>query len=131
MDIVIVLDGSNSIYPWSPMNAFLQKLIPALDIGPKTTQVTSCFSGHNDDLVLIHMFCFVCLFVSWSLPKKMYALSYQVSVIQYGVDNQFEFKLNQYETKDQVLDAVSRITQKFGTSTNTFGAIRYARLVLQ
>lgn len=39
MDIVIVLDGSNSIYPWEPMNKFLQKLIPSLDIGPKSTQV--------------------------------------------------------------------------------------------
>lgn len=40
MDIVIVLDGSNSIFPWNPMNEFLQKLIPGLDIGPKSTQVT-------------------------------------------------------------------------------------------
>ncbi|KAM4616337.1 integrin alpha-2-like isoform 2-T2 [Polymixia lowei] len=40
MDIVIVLDGSNSIYPWTPMNAFLQKLIPELDIGPQSTQVS-------------------------------------------------------------------------------------------
>ena len=39
MDIVIVLDGSNSIYPWEPMNMFLEKLIPALDIGPQSTQV--------------------------------------------------------------------------------------------
>lgn len=39
MDIVIVLDGSNSIYPWPPMTAFLQKLIPSLDIGPQSTQV--------------------------------------------------------------------------------------------
>lgn len=39
MDIVIVLDGSNSIYPWQPMTAFLQKLIPSLDIGPQSTQV--------------------------------------------------------------------------------------------
>lgn len=42
MDIVIVLDGSNSIYPWGPMNEFLQKLLPELDIGPKNTQVMSC-----------------------------------------------------------------------------------------
>lgn len=41
MDIVIVLDGSNSIYPWEPMTAFVQKLIPSLDIGPQSTQVTS------------------------------------------------------------------------------------------
>ncbi|XP_049907634.1 integrin alpha-2 [Epinephelus moara] len=40
MDIVIVLDGSNSIYPWEPMTAFLTKLIPGLDIGPKNTQVS-------------------------------------------------------------------------------------------
>ena len=42
MDIVIVLDGSNSIYPWDPMNEFLQKLLPELDIGPQNTQVMSC-----------------------------------------------------------------------------------------
>lgn len=41
MDIVIVLDGSNSIYPWEPMTAFIQKLIPSLDIGPQNTQVTA------------------------------------------------------------------------------------------
>lgn len=40
MDIVIVLDGSNSIYPWGPMNVFLEKLIPALDIGAQRTQVS-------------------------------------------------------------------------------------------
>lgn len=40
MDIVIVLDGSNSIYPWAPMTAFLEKLISKLDIGPGSTQVT-------------------------------------------------------------------------------------------
>lgn len=39
MDIVIVLDGSNSIYPWKPMTDFLLKLIPSLDIGPQNTQV--------------------------------------------------------------------------------------------
>ncbi|KAM7018333.1 integrin alpha-2 [Tautogolabrus adspersus] len=87
MDIVIVLDGSNSIYPWDPMNVFLQKLIPTLDIGPQNTQV---------------------------------------SVIQYAVDTQFEFRLNQYKTKDEVLAAASTITQKYGSSTNTFHAIRFA-----
>nr|XP_019954569.1 PREDICTED: integrin alpha-2 [Paralichthys olivaceus] len=87
MDIVIVLDGSNSIYPWEPMNDFLKKLIPALDIGPKNTQV---------------------------------------SVIQYGVNPKFEFKLNDYKTKEDVLNAVSGITQMYGHSTNTFQAIEYA-----
>lgn len=87
MDIVIVLDGSNSIYPWKPMTDFLQKLIPSLDIGPQNTQV---------------------------------------SVIQYAVDPKFEFKLNDYKTKDEVVAAASRIRQMYGQSTNTFHAIQYA-----
>ncbi|XP_015238105.1 PREDICTED: integrin alpha-2 [Cyprinodon variegatus] len=40
MDIVIVLDGSNSIFPWKPMTDFLLKLIPSLDIGPQSTQMS-------------------------------------------------------------------------------------------
>uniref|UniRef100_A0A669DYP0 Integrin subunit alpha 2 n=1 Tax=Oreochromis niloticus TaxID=8128 RepID=A0A669DYP0_ORENI len=39
MDIVIVLDGSNSIFPWEPIVEFLKKLLPTLDIGPQSTQV--------------------------------------------------------------------------------------------
>uniref|UniRef100_A0A673N7M3 Integrin alpha-2-like n=1 Tax=Sinocyclocheilus rhinocerous TaxID=307959 RepID=A0A673N7M3_9TELE len=39
-DIAIVLDGSNSIYPWEPIVAFLKKLLENLDIGPQSTQVT-------------------------------------------------------------------------------------------
>uniref|UniRef100_A0AAQ4RIY4 Integrin subunit alpha 2 n=1 Tax=Gasterosteus aculeatus aculeatus TaxID=481459 RepID=A0AAQ4RIY4_GASAC len=89
MDIVIVLDGSNSIYPWAPINEFLRKLIPSLDIGPRNTQV---------------------------------------SVIQYGVNPKFELKLNQYKTKDEVMTAASKIIQVYGTSTNTFRAIKFASL---
>ncbi|XP_028830342.1 integrin alpha-2 [Denticeps clupeoides] len=40
MDIAIVLDGSNSIYPWPPVVRFLTELIKSLDIGPTTTQVS-------------------------------------------------------------------------------------------
>ncbi|KAG1970863.1 integrin alpha-2 [Pimephales promelas] len=40
MDIAIVLDGSNSIYPWEPIVAFLKKLLENLDIGPQSTQVS-------------------------------------------------------------------------------------------
>ncbi|XDV53921.1 hypothetical protein PO909_022316 [Leuciscus waleckii] len=40
MDIAIVLDGSNSIYPWGPIVAFLKKLLENLDIGPQSTQVS-------------------------------------------------------------------------------------------
>jgi len=44
MDIAIVLDGSNSIYPWEPIVAFLKKLLENLDIGPQSTQasLTTC-----------------------------------------------------------------------------------------
>lgn len=87
MDIVIVLDGSNSIYPWEPMTDFLKKLMPSLDIGPQKTQV---------------------------------------SVIQYAVDPKFEFRLNDYKTKDELVAAASRITQMYGQLTNTFKAIQYA-----
>ena len=39
MDIAIVLDGSNSIWPWPPVVGFLKKLLENLDIGPDNTQV--------------------------------------------------------------------------------------------
>ncbi|XP_051923138.1 integrin alpha-2 isoform X2 [Hippocampus zosterae] len=87
MDIVIVLDGSNSIYPWAPMREFIEKLLPSLEIGPQNTQV---------------------------------------SVIQYAVDSKIEFTLNQYRTKEQLLNAASKLTQMQGSSTNTFHAIQYA-----
>jgi len=34
MDIVIVLDGSNSIYPWGPITDFLKKFLQNIEIGP-------------------------------------------------------------------------------------------------
>ncbi|XP_072920491.1 integrin alpha-1-like isoform X1 [Hemitrygon akajei] len=39
LDIVIVLDGSNSIYPWSSVNNFLIKLLEKIEIGHQQTQV--------------------------------------------------------------------------------------------
>ncbi|CAJ1070776.1 integrin alpha-1 [Xyrichtys novacula] len=39
LDIVIVLDGSNSIYPWSSIIDFLRRFIENIDIGPKASQV--------------------------------------------------------------------------------------------
>lgn len=39
LDIVIVLDGSNSIYPWESVTAFLNSLLRNMDIGPQQTQV--------------------------------------------------------------------------------------------
>lgn len=42
VDIVIVLDGSNSIFPWPHIRGFLHRFIEKIEIGPKLSQV-SCF----------------------------------------------------------------------------------------
>lgn len=39
LDIVIVLDGSNSIYPWSSIIDFLRRFIENIEIGPNLSQV--------------------------------------------------------------------------------------------
>ncbi|XP_048114206.1 integrin alpha-2-like [Alosa alosa] len=40
VDIMVVLDGSDSIYPWPSVVAFLKKLLENLEIGPDKTQVS-------------------------------------------------------------------------------------------
>ncbi|GCB61459.1 hypothetical protein scyTo_0014339 [Scyliorhinus torazame] len=87
-DLVIVLDGSNSIYPWQPVQDFLKKLTGSLDIGPHEVQV---------------------------------------SIIQYGEDAKFQFKLNSYNSTAEVEKIAAGISQKLGTSTNTADAIDFAR----
>ncbi|XP_006889661.1 PREDICTED: integrin alpha-1 [Elephantulus edwardii] len=47
LDIVIVLDGSNSIYPWESVTNFLKDLLERMDIGPKQTQVGIVQYGKN------------------------------------------------------------------------------------
>nr|KAF6489725.1 integrin subunit alpha 1 [Molossus molossus] len=47
LDIVIVLDGSNSIYPWDSVTAFLNSLLERMDISPKQTQVGIVQYGEN------------------------------------------------------------------------------------
>lgn len=39
MDIVIVLDGSNSIYPWYEVQNFLSNILSKFFIGPGQIQV--------------------------------------------------------------------------------------------
>lgn len=39
LDIVLVLDGSNSIYPWSSITDFLSRFLEKIEIGPKLSQV--------------------------------------------------------------------------------------------
>eukprot|EP00079_Xenopus_tropicalis_P009244 XP_002933090.2 PREDICTED: integrin alpha-1 [Xenopus tropicalis] len=47
LDIVIVLDGSNSVYPWESVNYFLQKLLKNMNINPNQTQVGIVQYGEN------------------------------------------------------------------------------------
>ncbi|XP_032886806.1 integrin alpha-1 [Amblyraja radiata] len=47
LDIVIVLDGSNSIYPWSSVNNFLTKLLEKIEIGRQQTQVAIIQYGYK------------------------------------------------------------------------------------
>ncbi|KAI4875226.1 hypothetical protein NFI96_010697, partial [Prochilodus magdalenae] len=46
MDIVIVLDGSNSIYPWEEITKFLEKFLAKIDIGPARVGIVS----YGDDV---------------------------------------------------------------------------------
>ncbi|KAK1884130.1 Integrin alpha-1, partial [Dissostichus eleginoides] len=41
LDIVMVLDGSNSIYPWSSIIEFLLKFLKNIQIGPKLSQTVT------------------------------------------------------------------------------------------
>ncbi|KAG9467436.1 hypothetical protein GDO78_014946 [Eleutherodactylus coqui] len=47
LDLVIVLDGSNSVYPWFSVTEFLQKLFQKMTIHPSQTQVSIVQYGEN------------------------------------------------------------------------------------
>uniref|UniRef100_A0A8C5LXL2 Integrin subunit alpha 1 n=1 Tax=Leptobrachium leishanense TaxID=445787 RepID=A0A8C5LXL2_9ANUR len=47
LDLVIVLDGSNSIFPWKSVNEFLGKLLQKMNIHPSLTQVGIVQYGEN------------------------------------------------------------------------------------
>ncbi|XP_072272790.1 integrin alpha-2 [Pyxicephalus adspersus] len=88
IDIAIVCDGSNSIYPWSAVRNFLEKFVEGLDIGPTKTQV---------------------------------------SLIQYGNYPSVMFRMNRYDNKEDMMKAISAISQMGGDQTNTFKAIDFTR----
>ncbi|XP_052015754.1 integrin alpha-2 [Apodemus sylvaticus] len=47
VDVVVVCDESNSIYPWEAVKNFLVKFVQGLDIGPKKTQVALIQYANN------------------------------------------------------------------------------------
>lgn len=122
MDIAIVLDGSNSIYPWPPVVSFLKKLLENLAIGPQQSQ--ACNSSRGKTLPVVSGDRTIQLFLLYFF---FYFTSEQVSIIQYGINPMMEFTLNTYKTKDLMIQAAAAIPQRGGTETNTFRAIEYAR----
>ncbi|KAJ6669941.1 hypothetical protein lerEdw1_000490 [Lerista edwardsae] len=54
IDVVVVCDESNSIYPWHNVTAFLKKFAQGLDIGPTKTQVGLIQYG-NDPRVVFNL----------------------------------------------------------------------------
>ncbi|XP_077012044.1 integrin alpha-10 isoform X7 [Tamandua tetradactyla] len=53
MDVVIVLDGSNSIYPWAEVRTFLRRLVGRLFIDPEQIQVGLVQYGESP----VHEWC--------------------------------------------------------------------------
>ncbi|KAM8960865.1 integrin alpha-2 [Pelodytes ibericus] len=51
IDIAIVCDGSNSIYPWPAVRNFLEKFVQGLDIGPTKTQVSLIQYANNPSVM--------------------------------------------------------------------------------
>ncbi|XP_060047007.1 integrin alpha-2 isoform X1 [Erinaceus europaeus] len=51
IDVVVVCDESNSIYPWEAVKNFLEKFVSGLDIGPGKTQVGLIQYGNNPRVV--------------------------------------------------------------------------------
>lgn len=54
VDVVVVCDESNSIYPWEAVKNFLEKFVQGLDIGPKKTQV-ALIQYANDPRVVFNL----------------------------------------------------------------------------
>ncbi|XP_016055282.1 PREDICTED: integrin alpha-2 [Miniopterus natalensis] len=51
IDVVVVCDESNSIYPWEAVKNFLEKFVQGLDIGPSKTQVGLIQYANNPRVV--------------------------------------------------------------------------------
>ncbi|XP_060742734.1 integrin alpha-11 [Tachysurus vachellii] len=88
MDIVIVLDGSNSIYPWFEVQDFLINVLQKFAIGPGQIQV---------------------------------------GVVQYGERVVHEFRLDDFQTVEEVVSAAQNIIQRGGEETRTALGINVAR----
>ncbi|XP_015352849.1 integrin alpha-2 [Marmota marmota marmota] len=86
IDVVVVCDESNSIYPWDAVKNFLEKFVQGLDIGPKKTQV-GLIQYANNPRVVFNLNTFV-------TKDEMIAATSQTS--QYGGDLTNTFKAIQF-----------------------------------
>ncbi|KAI6054118.1 integrin alpha-2 [Marmota monax] len=86
IDVVVVCDESNSIYPWDAVKNFLEKFVQGLDIGPKKTQV-GLIQYANNPRVVFNLNTF-------ATKDEMIAATSQTS--QYGGDLTNTFKAIQF-----------------------------------
>ncbi|EPY80169.1 integrin alpha-2 precursor [Camelus ferus] len=86
IDVVVVCDESNSIYPWDAVKNFLEKFVQGLDIGPTKTQV-GLIQYANNPRVVFNLNTF-------KTKAEMIRATSQTS--QYGGDLTNTFKAIQY-----------------------------------
>ncbi|NXJ71860.1 ITA10 protein, partial [Rostratula benghalensis] len=99
MDIVIVLDGSNSIYPWYEVQNFLSNILSKFFIGPGQIQVR----------------CYPQMRCLWG-----------GGVLQYGEQAVHEWSLGGGDTAEEVVEAAKNISRQEGGETRTAFAIHRA-----
>ncbi|KAL2779718.1 integrin alpha-2 precursor [Daubentonia madagascariensis] len=86
IDVVVVCDESNSIYPWDAVKNFLEKFVQGLDIGPTKTQV-GLIQYANNPRVVFNLNTF-------TTKDEMIVATSQTS--QYGGDLTNTFKAIQF-----------------------------------
>ncbi|XP_058164855.1 integrin alpha-2 [Dasypus novemcinctus] len=86
IDVVVVCDESNSIYPWDAVKNFLKKFVQGLDIGPTKTQV-GLIQYANDPRVVFNLNTF-------KTKAEMIAATSQT--LQHGGDLTNTFKAIQF-----------------------------------
>ncbi|KAI4561304.1 hypothetical protein MJG53_012366 [Ovis ammon polii x Ovis aries] len=86
IDVVVVCDESNSIYPWDAVKNFLEKFVQGLDIGPTKTQMGLIQYANNPRVV----------FNLNTFKSKNEMIKATSQTYQYGGDLTNTFKAIQY-----------------------------------
>ncbi|XP_029084220.1 integrin alpha-10 isoform X2 [Monodon monoceros] len=144
MDVVIVLDGSNSIYPWSEVQTFLRRLVGRLFIDPEQIQVREgnmegLGGGETgrEEINVGSIFSSIQVLVSppshtFSTPHPHThtplecTLYSQVGLVQYGESSVHEWSLGDFRTKEEVVRAARNLSRREGRETKTAQAIMMA-----